>query len=59
MNSNLSDPAFWSRLQFGFTVTYHYLFPQLTMGLAWVLVYGNGARFGPPMKVQSSGSVLG
>jgi len=39
MNSNLVDPAFWSRLQFGFTLTYHYLFPQLTMGLAWFLVY--------------------
>ena len=39
MNSNLSDPSFWSRLQFGFTITYHYLFPQLTMGLAWFLVY--------------------
>jgi cytochrome d ubiquinol oxidase subunit I len=39
MNSNLSDPAFWSRLQFGFTLIYHYLFPQLTMGLAWFLVY--------------------
>lgn len=39
MSSNLSDPAFWSRLQFGFTITYHYLFPQLTMGLAWFLVY--------------------
>src|ERR1700735_2139021 len=39
MNSNLSDPAFWSRLQFGFTLTYHYLFPQLTMGLGWFLVY--------------------
>jgi cytochrome d ubiquinol oxidase subunit I len=38
MNPNLSDPAFWHRLQFGFTVTYHYLFPQLTMGLAWFLV---------------------
>jgi cytochrome bd ubiquinol oxidase subunit I len=25
-------------LQFAFTVTYHYLFPQLTMGLAWFLV---------------------
>jgi cytochrome bd ubiquinol oxidase subunit I len=33
------DPAFWSRLQFAFTITYHYLFPQLTMGLAWFLVY--------------------
>lgn len=39
MNSNLIDPAFWSRLQFAFTLTYHYLFPQLTMGLAWFLVY--------------------
>jgi len=39
MTSNLSDPAFWSRFQFGFTLTYHYLFPQLTMGLAWFLVY--------------------
>jgi len=26
------------RLQFAFTVTYHYLFPQLTMGLALLLV---------------------
>jgi len=39
MNSGLTDPAFWSRLQFAFTITYHYLFPQLTMGLAWFLVY--------------------
>jgi cytochrome bd ubiquinol oxidase subunit I len=38
-SSNLADPAFWSRLQFAFTLTYHYLFPQLTMGLAWFLVY--------------------
>src|SRR5882762_3838721 len=39
MNSNLYDPAFWSRLQFAFTIIYHYLFPQLPMGLAWLLVY--------------------
>jgi cytochrome bd ubiquinol oxidase subunit I len=39
MNSNLYDPAFWSRFQFAFTIIYHYLFPQLTMGLAWFLVY--------------------
>jgi cytochrome bd ubiquinol oxidase subunit I len=35
----IDDAAFWHRLQFAFTVTYHYLFPQLTMGLAWFLVY--------------------
>ena len=28
MNSSFSDPAFWSPFQFGFTPTYHYLFPQ-------------------------------
>src|SRR5215467_10806733 len=39
MNANLSDPALWSRLQFGFMLTYHYLFPQLTMGLASFIVY--------------------
>jgi cytochrome bd ubiquinol oxidase subunit I len=27
-----------ARLQFAFTITYHYLFPQLTMGLALLLV---------------------
>jgi len=32
------DPAFWHRVQFAFTATYHYLFPQLTMGLALVIV---------------------
>jgi len=49
---------FWSRIQFAFTLMYHYLFPQLTMGLAWILVflkwrhlrtgderYGDAARF--------------
>jgi cytochrome d ubiquinol oxidase subunit I len=32
------DALFWSRLQFAFTITYHYLFPQLTMGLALLIV---------------------
>ncbi len=35
-------PAGWSRLQFAFTITYHYLFPQLTMGLALVIVILKG-----------------
>ena len=33
----MDDPAFWHRLQFAFTITYHYLFPQLTMGLALLI----------------------
>jgi cytochrome d ubiquinol oxidase subunit I len=52
------DATAWNRLQFAFTITYHYLFPQLTMGLALLLVvmkalafrrdaahYGDLARF--------------
>lgn len=32
------DALAWHRFQFGFTITYHYLFPQLTMGLAFLIV---------------------
>jgi cytochrome d ubiquinol oxidase subunit I len=32
------DALFWHRLQFAFTIVYHYLFPQLTMGLAFLIV---------------------
>jgi cytochrome d ubiquinol oxidase subunit I len=54
----MDDPLLWHRLQFGFTAVYHYLFPQLTLGLALVIVvlkvialrkndatYGSAARF--------------
>lgn len=30
---------FYDRLQFAFTITFHYLFPQLTMGLSLIIVY--------------------
>ena len=33
-----TDALFWHRLQFAFTIVYHYLFPQLTMGLALLIV---------------------
>src|SRR5580658_6005252 len=39
MQGSLTDAALWHRIQFAFTITYHYLFPQLTMGLGWFLVY--------------------
>jgi cytochrome d ubiquinol oxidase subunit I len=32
------DPLVMHRIHFGFTVTFHYLFPQLTMGLALLIV---------------------
>ena len=34
----MGDLLFWHRLPFGFTSVFHYLFPQLTMGLAFLIV---------------------
>ncbi len=34
----MAEPLFWHRLLFAFTIIYHYLFPQLTMGLALLIV---------------------
>ncbi len=44
----MTDPLFWHRVQFGFTITFHYIFPQLTMGLALLIVVlkGIGLRTG-------------
>ena len=33
----MGDLLFWHRLQFGFTSAFHYIFPQLSMGLALVI----------------------
>ncbi len=33
----MGDPVFLHRLQFAFTIVYHYLFPVLTMGLAFLI----------------------
>jgi cytochrome bd ubiquinol oxidase subunit I len=54
----MGDALFIHRIHFAFTITYHYIFPQLTMGLAPLIVvlktlelrtgnalYGNAARF--------------
>src|SRR5579864_7931428 len=54
----MDDALMLHRLQFAFTITFHYLFPQLTMGLAPLIVilktmylrtnnplYGRAARF--------------
>jgi cytochrome d ubiquinol oxidase subunit I len=54
----VEDALTVSRLQFAFTITYHYLFPMFTMGLALLVfvlksiymrrgneLYNKGARF--------------
>ncbi len=35
----MEDMVFYDRLQFAFTITFHYIFPQLTMGLSLIIVY--------------------
>ncbi|WP_370408334.1 cytochrome ubiquinol oxidase subunit I [Tenacibaculum dicentrarchi] len=35
----MEDMLFYDRLQFAFTITFHYIFPQLTMGLSLLIVY--------------------
>ena len=35
----MEDMLLYDRLQFAFTITFHYLFPQLTMGLSLMIVY--------------------
>lgn len=35
----MASALLYDRLQFAFTATFHYLFPQLTMGLAFLLLY--------------------
>ena len=34
----MEDMLFYDRMQFAFTITFHYLFPQLTMGLSLLIV---------------------
>lgn len=41
----------YDRLQFAFTITFHYLFPQLTMGLSLLIVYFKG-RFLWTKKIE-------
>ncbi len=34
---------FYDRLQFAFTITFHYIFPQLTMGLSLIILFFKGS----------------
>ncbi|WP_196895147.1 cytochrome ubiquinol oxidase subunit I [Aureivirga marina] len=38
----MEDMIFYDRMQFAFTITFHYLFPQLTMGLSLIIVFFKG-----------------
>ena len=57
----MTDGLPWHRIQFAFTVTYHYLFPQLTMGLALLIVVFKALalRLGDERTTRSPGSGRG
>lgn len=38
----MEDMILYDRLQFAFTITFHYIFPQLTMGLSLIIVFLKG-----------------
>ena len=38
----MEDMILYDRLQFAFTITFHYIFPQLTMGLSLIIVFFKG-----------------
>jgi len=44
------DPVLLARIQFGMTIGFHFLFPPLSIGLAWLLVFleGKAWRTGDP-----------
>jgi cytochrome bd ubiquinol oxidase subunit I len=48
------DPVALARLQFGLTVAFHFLFPPISIGLAWVIVFmgWKGLRTGEPVYEQ-------
>jgi len=33
------DPVLLARIQFGLTIAFHFLFPPVSIGLAWIIVY--------------------
>lgn len=45
------DVVTLSRIQFGFTVSFHYIFPAITVGMSWLIVWmlGKYARAGDPV----------
>ena len=53
----MDDALALHRLHFAFTVTYHYLFPQLTMGLALLIfiIKTLALRTGNPASTVASG----
>ena len=48
------DPETLSRIQFALTVSFHFIFPPLSMGLGLMLVYGCANAHGGEVSVVST-----
>ena len=52
----MDSPLLLDRIQFAFTISFHYLFPQLTMGLAFLIVLMKGIALATDKDVYSQGA---
>ncbi|MGC9053894.1 MAG: cytochrome ubiquinol oxidase subunit I, partial [Candidatus Hydrogenedens sp.] len=46
-----SDALMLARIQFALTAMFHYLYPPLTIGLGWIMVYMSYQRFKTEEKI--------
>ena len=46
------DPVFLARLQFAVTIGFHFLFPPISIGLAWLLVVAETLGWRPQDEVD-------
>jgi len=49
----MTSALFYDRLQFAVTATFHYLFPQLTIGLAVLIVYLKSRAYWRHFKIRN------
>lgn len=49
----MEDMIFYDRLQFAFTISFHYIFPQLTMGLSLIIVMLKGLYLKKKLEIYN------
>jgi len=54
----MEEMIFYDRLQFAFTITFHYIFPQLTMGLSLLIVYFKGMYLKNKLKKYNEAAIF-
>ncbi len=54
----MEDMLFYDRLQFAFTITFHYIFPQLTMGLSLIILFFKGYYLKSNLKIYNDAATF-